>query len=53
LFLFAGMLRSAVRFSDFLEMLGLSIATASAPVWFAAMLRRPEITRTFSNAPDV
>ena len=52
-FLFAGIMRSAVHLSDVLEMLGMSIAAASPPLWFAAMLRRPEITRTFSDAPDV
>jgi hypothetical protein len=54
-FFSAGMLRGAVHISDIIGLVGEIIATASPPLWFAVMLRQPEIVRAFSptrHMPD-
>jgi hypothetical protein len=45
---FAGMLRDTVHTSDIIGAVGETIALASPPLWFAVMLRQPDIIRAFS-----
>jgi hypothetical protein len=45
---FAGMLRETVHTSDIIGGLGELIAMASPPLWFAVMLRQPDIVRAFA-----
>ena len=47
-FFTAGMLRDTVHTSDIIGTVGETIALASPPLWFAVMLRQPDIARAFS-----
>jgi hypothetical protein len=46
----AGMLRDTVHTGDIIGGIGEIIAMASPPLWFAVMLRQPDVVRTFSPA---
>jgi hypothetical protein len=46
-FFIAGMLRDTVHTSDIIGAVGETIALASPPLWFAVMLRQPDIVRAF------
>jgi hypothetical protein len=47
-FCFTGMLSDRVHTSDIIGAVGETIAMASPPLWFAVMLRQPDIVRAFS-----
>lgn len=47
-FFAAGMLGDTVHMSDIIGLVGEIIVTASPPLWFAVMLRQPDIVRAFS-----